>query len=146
MPKRFFHSLLRSRALWLNRVCALNHLVQYETVQPEIRSGFHSDEFDPGSCGICPPYMRKFNRQGFVPIGEQQAQCDILVCPQGLIGFDRASHCRKIRDRPFADRQHPTVHRRVGDWQAVEATMVGVGLCHRGTECNGGQGMGGIPH
>jgi hypothetical protein len=129
-----------------NRVCALSHLVQYETVQPEIRSGFHEDEFDPGSFGMCPPYVGKFNRQGLVPIREQQAQGDILVCPQRLIGFDRASHCRKIRDRSFADRRHPTVHRRVGDWQTVEAAMVGFGLLHRGAECNGGEGLGGIPH
>jgi hypothetical protein len=44
-----------------------------------------------------------------------------------LIGFDRASHCRKIRDRPFADRRHHTIHRWVGDWQAIEAALVGMG-------------------
>ena len=77
----------------LNRVYALDHLVPYETVQPKIRGGFHLDEFDPGLFAICPPYVGKFNRQRLVLIGEQKAQCDILVCPQGLIGFDHASHC-----------------------------------------------------
>jgi hypothetical protein len=132
--------------VWWNRVGALSHLIQHETVQPEICSGFHEDEFDPGLFAIGPPYVSNFNRQRLVLIWEQQAQCDILVRPQGLIGFDRASHCRKIRDRPFADRRHPTVHRRVGDWQAVEAAMVGFGLLHRGAECNGGEGLEGIPH
>ena len=125
---------------------ALSHLIQHETVQPEICSWFHQDEFDPGSFGICPPNMGNFNRQRLVPIREQQAQCDILVRQQGLIGFDRASHCRKICDGPFADRRHPTIHRRIGDWQPVEAAMVGFGLVHRGAECNGGEGAGGIPH
>lgn len=130
----------------LNRMYALDHLVQYETVQPEIRGGFYLDEFDPGLFAICPPYVGKFNRQGIELIGEYQAQCDILVYQQRLIGFDCASHCRKVRDRPLADRRYPTVHCRVGDWQAVEAAMVGFGLLHRGAECNGGQGLGGIPH
>ena len=93
-----------------------------------------------------PPHLGFIDRQRLVLIGEHQAHCDILVCQQGLIGFDRASHCRKIRDRPFADGRHRAVHRRAGDGQAVEAALVGSGLFHRGAESNGGQGLGGIPH
>jgi len=61
-------------------MCALSHLIQHETVQPKIRSGLYVDEFEPGSFGMCPPYVGKFNRQRLVSIGEQQAQSDVLVC------------------------------------------------------------------
>jgi hypothetical protein len=113
-------------------VDVLDHPVPYETVQPEIRGAFHLDEFDPSPVAIHPPYVAEFNRQRLVLIGEQKAQRDVLVCQQWLIGFDRASYGGKIRDRPFADRRHRTVHRRVDDWQAVEASMVGSDLFHRG--------------
>jgi hypothetical protein len=52
-------------------VGALSHLIQYETVQPEICSGFHLDEFDPGLFAIGPPHVGQVNRQRLVLIGEQ---------------------------------------------------------------------------
>jgi hypothetical protein len=57
----------------LNRVCALDLLVPYKTVQPEIRCGSHLGESDSGLFAICPPYVGQFNRQRLVLIGEQQA-------------------------------------------------------------------------
>jgi len=70
LPKWLFRSLLEGCAVGQPRVCALSHLIQHETVQPEICRGFHEDEFDPGSVGIYPPYVGKFNRQGLMVIGE----------------------------------------------------------------------------
>ena len=119
--------MLRNRAVLLNRVYALDHLAPYETVQPEIRGGFYFDEFNPSQISMHPPHLGFIDRQRLMLIGEHQSLCDILVCQPGLIGFDRASHRRKIRDRSFADRRHHTVHYRVGDWQAVEAALVGMG-------------------
>jgi hypothetical protein len=99
----------------LNGVDALDHPVPYETVQSEIRGMFYLDEFHPGLRAIHPPHVGEFNRQRLALIGEQKAQGNLLAFQHGLIGFDRASHWRKIRDRSFADRRHHTVHRRVGD-------------------------------
>jgi hypothetical protein len=42
--------------------------------------------------------------------------------------------------------RHPGPLGEVGDWQAVEAAMVGFGLVHCGAQCNGREGAGGIPH
>ncbi|HEV8326574.1 MAG TPA: hypothetical protein VGQ08_03755 [Nitrospiraceae bacterium] len=130
----------------MNRVEALGHPVPYESVQPEIRGTFHLDKFNPGQIAMHPPHVGLIDRQRLVLIGEHQAQGDVLFCQQGLIGLDRASHCRKIPDRPFANGRYHTVHSWAGDWQAVETALVGFDLFHCGAQCNGAQGLGGIPH
>jgi hypothetical protein len=140
-----FCSLLRRREVLFNRVDALDHLAPYETVQPEIRGTFHLDKFNPGQIAMHPPHVGLIDRQRLVLIGEHQAQGDVLFCQQGLIGLDRASHCRKIPDRPFANGRYHTVHSWAGDWQAVETALVGFDLFHCGAQCNGGRGLGVFP-